>query len=215
MNNSGRAILGIDAAWTEREPTGVALIEEGISGWNTVAVALSYATFVELSKGSPIDWDSASFPGNWPRIPELMRATRELTSAQIAVAAVDMPIATVPITSRRAADSAISREFGGMGCSAHSPSAERPGELGAAVMSQLRAILYASRWWLVLKVRVLELHTGGKTYQFGFNPWAHPERHLNLELERQSVRIGHSPFSVLVRVVVVGYVVWQAWRWFQ
>ena len=46
-----------------------------------------------------------------------------------------MPLATSPITSRRAADTAISSRFGPKGCAVHSPSAERPG----AIADQLRA----------------------------------------------------------------------------
>ena len=46
-----------------------------------------------------------------------------------------MPLATSPITSRRAADTAISSRFGPKGCAVHSPSTERPG----AIADQLRA----------------------------------------------------------------------------
>ena len=46
-----------------------------------------------------------------------------------------MPLATSPITSRRAADSAISSRFGPKCCAVHSPSAESPG----AIADQLRA----------------------------------------------------------------------------
>ena len=46
-----------------------------------------------------------------------------------------MPLATTPITRRRAADTAISSRFGPKGCAVHSPSAERPG----AIADQLRA----------------------------------------------------------------------------
>lgn len=132
-----RAIIGLDAAWTANEPTGVSLVEEDGATWRTVAVAPSYASFVELGQGVPVDWGCPKFPGSWPSIPEILEAARKLTTAKISVVAVDMPIATVPFDSRRAADSAISREFGGRGCAAHSPNAKRPGELGANLMAQL------------------------------------------------------------------------------
>jgi len=51
-----RAILGIDAAWTEGEPTGVALIQGEGSSWSTAAVAPSYEAFVALSQGVPVNW---------------------------------------------------------------------------------------------------------------------------------------------------------------
>ena len=46
-----------------------------------------------------------------------------------------MPLAITPITSQRAADTAISSRFGPKGCAVHSQSAERPG----AIADQLRA----------------------------------------------------------------------------
>ena len=49
-----------------------------------------------------------------------------------------MPLATVPFSGRRIADNTISREFGSRWCSAHSPSATRPGPLGARLTNQLR-----------------------------------------------------------------------------
>jgi predicted RNase H-like nuclease len=53
-----------------------------------------------------------------------------------------MPIATVPFSARRAADNAISVAFGGRGCSAHSPSALRPGALGAELTDRFRKAGY-------------------------------------------------------------------------
>jgi predicted RNase H-like nuclease len=41
-----------------------------------------------------------------------------------------MPIARSPFAARRAADDAISREFGSRWCSAHTPNSARPGPLG-------------------------------------------------------------------------------------
>ncbi len=75
-----------------------------------------------------------------------------------------------------------------------------------------KAVLYTVRSFPV-PASVLELHTAGKTYQFGFNPWAHPEEHLPLEIERQSVRFGHSVFGFIVRVALSGYLLWRAWLW--
>lgn len=134
-----RAILGIDAAWTQREPTGVALIHGEGSTWSIASVAPSYESFVACGQGVPVDWRAAKFGGNWPKLPEVINAARQITTADLCVVAVDMPIATVPFESRRAADSAISRAFGGRGCSAHSPNATRPGALGAGLMGQLNA----------------------------------------------------------------------------
>jgi predicted RNase H-like nuclease len=134
-----QAILGIDAAWTDRQPSGVALIRGEGSSWEALAVAPSYQAFVALSQGLPVDWLAPRFDGHWPRLAELVKAAGELAGADVGVVAVDMPLATVPFTSRREADSAISRAFGARGCSTHSPTAARPGRLGANLRAQLSA----------------------------------------------------------------------------
>jgi len=134
-----RAVLGIDAAWTEREPSGVALIQGEGDGWRAVAVAPSYEAFVAVSRGTPVDWQAGRFAGSQPNIPELLKAAQEMATATLSVVAVDIPLARAPITSRRAADSKISTSFGSQGCSTHSPSAVRPGPLSETLMAQLVA----------------------------------------------------------------------------
>jgi predicted RNase H-like nuclease len=62
-----------------------------------------------------------------------------MTYADLSVVAVDMPMAKSRLVSRRVADNAISSAFGGQGCSTHSPSAIRPGLLGASLTAQLAA----------------------------------------------------------------------------
>ncbi len=132
-------ILGIDAAWTAREPSGVALIQVQPTGSSVVCVAPSYEAFVACSQGAPVDWQAPRYRGSWPDASALVRAARKMTSAEQSVVAVDIPVANRPFESRRAADTAISKAFGGRGCSAHSPNAARPGTLGRSLMAQLEA----------------------------------------------------------------------------
>jgi len=73
------------------------------------------------------------------------------------------------------------------------------------------AVLYTGRQWFI-PMSVLELRTSTATYQFGLNPWARPERHLPLEVERQEVRLGTSAFSLLLRIVLVAYLAFLVWR---
>jgi predicted RNase H-like nuclease len=134
-----RAILGIDAAWTEHEPSGVALIHGDHEEWTAVSVAPSYDSFVAASKGVPVDWSTRKFAGSPPQIRELVEAARRFTPAELCVVAVDMPMATISFETRREADSAISKAFGGRGCATHSPNAARPGTLGASLSRQLSA----------------------------------------------------------------------------
>lgn len=75
-----------------------------------------------------------------------------------------------------------------------------------------RAVLYSGRV-LFMTAPVLELRAQGKIYQFGFNPWVHLEQHLPLELERESVRFGYSPFSMALRLIVIVYIGWRLLSW--
>lgn len=122
-------VLGIDAAWTEKEPSGVALIEGSPGGWRCLAVAPSYDTFLGLAEGAAVDW-SAKSKGALPDVGRLLAAAEELLGGRkLAVVTVDMPLSTEPITGRREADAAVSKAYGGRGAAVHSPSAERPGAI--------------------------------------------------------------------------------------
>jgi predicted RNase H-like nuclease len=132
-----RAVLGIDAAWTPHEPSGVALVAERPEGWVALAVAPSYAEFLSLANGEPVCW-SAPHPGGEANAATLVEACRAFLGrdATLSVVAVDMPLSRVEISGRRTADDCISREFGGRGCSAHSPNSARPGPISAELRKQ-------------------------------------------------------------------------------
>jgi predicted RNase H-like nuclease len=134
-----QVVLGIDAAWTATEPSGIALAASLADRWRCVAIAPSYDAFLTLASGAPVDWGQRRFQGSIPRIPDLLDAARTLAGAPVDVVAIDMPIARVPITGRRAADRAVSERFGARGCSAHSPSAQRPGPIGAVLSESFAA----------------------------------------------------------------------------
>ena len=128
-----RAILGIDAAWTEGEPSGVALLVEAERQWTCVAVAPSYESFIGLAGGRPVDWDARPIGSKRPPVRDLVVAAERLAGCDVHVVAVDMPMSHDTITCRRHADDAVSREFGGRHCAVHSPNRERPGQLGADI----------------------------------------------------------------------------------
>jgi predicted RNase H-like nuclease len=131
-----RAVLGIDAAWTSGQPSGVALVSETDRGWCCDAVAPSYSSFIALAmQGTPVDWNGAIDAGP-PEPQALKQAAAALLASRDDVSltiTVDMPVSKTPITSRREADNAVSRRFGAAGCGTHSPSPARPGRIGAAL----------------------------------------------------------------------------------
>ena len=126
-------VLGIDAAWTAHNPSGVALLQRAAEGWQCLALAPSYEAFLALAAGQP--WDqNRKAQGSEPDPAALLEACKQLAGQPVDCVSVDMPLATTSITSRRAADTAIASRFGPKGCAVHSPSAERPG----AIADQLR-----------------------------------------------------------------------------
>ena len=133
-------ILGIDAAWTNKEPSGVALLEGSSGAWRCVAVAPSYVSFLSLAEGTPVDWTVKS-KGAVPDAGRLVAAAEKLLGGrELKVVTVDMPLSTTPITGRREADAATSRAFGGMGAAVHSPNAERPGAISDHLTKDLAAV---------------------------------------------------------------------------
>ncbi|HEX4129138.1 MAG TPA: DUF429 domain-containing protein [Pirellulales bacterium] len=124
-------ILALDAAWTSTEPSGVALVQDGPCGWRCVAIAPSYESFFAQAEGQVTDWGASKFAGSAPDVPSLLRAARSLAGQPVDLVTLDMPVATQPFASRRQADQNISIEFGARWCAAHTPSAKRPGSLGA------------------------------------------------------------------------------------
>ncbi len=137
-------MLGIDAAWTDHSPSGVALIRAGRNGlWKFVALAPSYDSFVELAAGNPVQWrEPTATPCSDPQ--EILGAAERLLGGErVTVVSVDMPLSNVDITGRREADNAISRAFGGSGCGTHSPTHDRPGNVSRDFHRSLSRLGYS------------------------------------------------------------------------
>jgi len=55
-----QTVLGVDAAWTASEGSGVALFRKQETGeWSCCALAPSYSSFLGLADGHPVPWDAA------------------------------------------------------------------------------------------------------------------------------------------------------------
>lgn len=126
-----RAVLGIDAAWTSTQPTGVAAAVETEAGWRLVGVAASYEQFLTLANGLP---PIAERPcGSVPDAAGLIEAGCKICGRPIDLVAIDMPMARHPIIRRRPSDQIVSKAYGAKGAATHSPSAQRPGEISDAL----------------------------------------------------------------------------------
>ena len=134
------AILAIDAAWTVKQPSGVALLINVGGRWRCAGLAPSYRQFEELADSEPVNWDLKP-TGRRPDLDRLLAVCRQLLDGeQVSLIAMDMPLSLEPIIRRRAADNAVSRAFGNQGCAVHSPSAQRPGPLADEVRARAAAL---------------------------------------------------------------------------
>ncbi|KFD26149.1 DUF429 domain-containing protein [Sphingobium yanoikuyae] len=122
-----RVVLGIDAAWTTTQPSGVALAMDRGDGWRLVAAAPSYGHFCALAETGQLP--TARPIGRKPDALEILSAAEQIGGTPVDLVAIDMPLSRLPISGRREADNAVSRSYGARKCSTHTPSPARPGQI--------------------------------------------------------------------------------------
>ncbi len=135
-------VLGIDAAWTASQPSGVALVRHRRRRWECVALAPSYASFLALAAGTRVDWRARPV-ASIAACDLLLDAAARLAGGRPDVIAIDLPLAETPIVARRAADNAIASAYATRGLGAHSPSETRPGPIAHAMYRGFAAHGYA------------------------------------------------------------------------
>ncbi len=133
-----RAVLGVDAAWTETEPSGVALAVEDASLWRLLAVEASYAHFLDRAHG--LEPGVGRPKGSKPDAGVLVAAVSRLIGRAPDCVAIDMPVGPNPIIGRRACDDAISRCYGARKAAVHSPNAARLGPISDALRAGFAAL---------------------------------------------------------------------------
>jgi predicted RNase H-like nuclease len=130
------AVLGIDAAWTSGNPSGVALIEKSTTAgqWTCISAAPSLALF-SSAVGLPLP----PTPTLQSLLSNAVTASGMLTRQPLRIIAIDLPLSYVPITGRRPCDDSVSRRFGRNGCSSHTPSSLRPGVISGVYLNTFSA----------------------------------------------------------------------------
>jgi predicted RNase H-like nuclease len=126
-----RAVLGIDAAWTQNNPSGFALLEETNGAWRLRVAASDVVAFARACGTDAAKADGEAFG--------LDCAERLLGGRLPDLIAVDMPLSRRPIVGRRVADRLVSKRFGKAKCSTHSPLPDRPGEISVALRRRCEA----------------------------------------------------------------------------
>ncbi len=132
MQHDLNTVLGIDAAWTDKEPSGIALLEKQGGSWLCRRLAPSYEAFCR-----DFEW-SEKVQGSEIDVSALLDMCRKLSGVWPGVVAVDMPLSNDQIDKRRNADNEVSRQFGHCRCSVHSPTSARPGATGRLLQDGFR-----------------------------------------------------------------------------
>ena len=122
MVSEGTAVLGIDAAWTLSEPSGVALWQFENRRWKCMRVAPSYTAFC-----GDIDWD-APVLGGPINVPATLDECRRLLDGKVPdIVAASIPLGLTPVTGRRLCDTLINKLFSRCKCTIHAPTPQQPG----------------------------------------------------------------------------------------
>lgn len=114
-------VAGIDAAWSQKNPSGVAIL--------SVPPAASGKPVFESSHGLKLVPESSPSTGFNPELKLMLEGVH--------LVAVDMPLAPELINGVRECDRAISREFGRYKAGVRPPTPTNPGSYGLQVYRQL------------------------------------------------------------------------------
>lgn len=138
----GISVLGIDAAWSDKHPSGVALIRQDAGGdWRFVAVAPSYASFIQKARGRPTNWDETP-AGGLPLSECLLASAHRLLGEPVTVVSVDMPLSRTSVTKLRKADADINDEFRSKWCGVYTPTDTNPGPVSTRLQKSLDRLGY-------------------------------------------------------------------------
>jgi predicted RNase H-like nuclease len=138
-----RVVLGIDAAWTLTQPSGIALAVESREGWSLLTTASSYQRFFALADKRQFAEKTPS--GSPPDAVGLLTTASVLCGSPVDLVAIDMPLAYSPIVGRRLSDNAVSRAYGARKCGTHTPNAARPGRISDDLKQAFEQVGYPLR----------------------------------------------------------------------
>ncbi len=83
-------VLGIDAAWTAHQPSGIALVQRTNAGWTCLAIAPSYESFKAQASGP--GWDpQKKATGSTPDPAALLEALKQFAGAEFSCVSNAMP----------------------------------------------------------------------------------------------------------------------------
>jgi len=128
-----KSYLGIDAAWSENQPSALAVIDE-----NEHLQGL-YRSYEEVV-GS-IKKEGVKPKGSYPDFDKIFSYFKN-QKMDIENIAVDMPVHPTDTGRRRGCDNQIASVFGKYGAATHSPNGKYPGDLGVKIHDQWKDLGY-------------------------------------------------------------------------
>ena len=167
-----RAVLGIDAAWTLRQPSGVALIAEAPTGWRLVSSASSYQRFLALGDKDLVP--ELRPAGSPPDVGAILKSASAQCGQPVDLIAIDMPLAHHEIVSRRESDNAVSRAYGARGCGTHTPSASRPGRISDELKASFAEAGYRLQTDNLATPGLIEVYPHPALVELAAAPWRLP-----------------------------------------
>ena len=149
-------VLGIDAAWTLKQPSGVALVSKDDTVWRLVAASPSYQHFYiqavggQRMEGRPL--------GARPDVSSLLVSSSRLCGQPVDLVAIDMPLSHSPIKGRRVSDNVVSKAYGAKKCATHSPSAALPGPISDELREEFGRAGYPLQTDLISPPGLIEVY---------------------------------------------------------
>lgn len=102
-------ILGIDAAWTATQPSGIAVVSSTACNWRLIFAGSSYLHLLAYADKGLIPASRSS--GSVAEPAALLAAGEKIAGASVDLVAVDMPLSLEPITGRRVSDNLVSTAY--------------------------------------------------------------------------------------------------------
>jgi hypothetical protein len=76
------------------------------------------------------------------------------------------------------------------------------------------AVLYSIRSSFFIPGYVLRVRTDDRTFQFGLNAGKFWRGDLPFPVSRERGRLSYSPFSLVIRLIIIGYLLYYVWTQF-
>lgn len=75
-------------------------------------------------------------------------------------------------------------------------------------ISEIENLIVYKTKQMFLKFDVIQFDYKGETFQFGFNPWAHPIDYIDINFTIEHSKVKYSVFSILLRLILIAFIIY-------